>query len=74
MLRLRDYINKYVILIDTKGIVHKGLVGLYESKYDNDSDEDSIGILTNEKAGLGFEFYESDIKSIVIDEEREKNR
>ena len=73
-INLENFLFKNVIMTDINGNIHKGYVGLYETPYENESNEDSIGILINPQAEIGIEFYQSEIKSIVIDEEREKNR
>ena len=66
MVNLKDFLFKNVIVIDTDGITHKGFVNFYETDFENESDEDSIGILTDPKNRMGIELYQSEIKSIEL--------
>ncbi len=66
MINLEDFLFKHVIVTDIDGIVYKGLVDFHETPYENESDEDSIGILTNEADKEGVELYQSEIVSIEV--------
>ncbi|MDE5741771.1 MAG: hypothetical protein K2H90_04910 [Oscillospiraceae bacterium] len=66
MVNLKDFLFKNVVVIDTDGIKHKGFVNFYETGFENESDEDSIGILTDPKNRMGIELYQSEIKSIEL--------
>ncbi len=64
MFYLRDYLFKYVKVIDTDGETHRGFVDTYTSAADNDDTEPSISLLPNENSKSGIELYRSEIKSI----------
>lgn len=66
MIDLSNFLFKTVILEDTDNNIYKGYVDMYESSADNDSNEDSIGIITDSISKTGIELYQSEIKSIKL--------
>ena len=64
MTSLYDYMDKTVIVKTKDGRTYKGLVDFFEEPYQNESKEESFGILTS--PGFGIEFYASEIESIEI--------
>lgn len=56
--------DKTVIIKTKDGQTYKGLVDFFEEPYQNESNEESIGIIT--APGFGREFYASEIESIEI--------
>ena len=69
MINLNNFLFKKVIIIDDEDNVWHGRVSVYESAYDNDSEEDSIIAEIVEKNEMSIEFTQSEIKSIEIDNE-----
>lgn len=66
MISLYDYLYKNVTIITTDGEKYTGYVDFFESPYENESDEDSIGLLDSKNSHSGIELYQSQIKSIEI--------
>ena len=67
MTSLEKYLFKYVTVIDTDDNVYKGKVDMYCAAEDNDTNEESIGILTEPQNKRGIELYASEIKSIQVE-------
>lgn len=63
---LYDYLFKNVSVVTTDGRKYVGFCDMHETPYENESDEDSIGIMTNERTREGVEIYQSEIQSIEI--------
>lgn len=63
---LWKYRFKNVIVEDINGKLYTGYVDLYESEFDNDIEEEYIGILPYKNAKSGTGFNASDIKSIQL--------
>ncbi len=66
MIDLSDFLFKNVEVKDNENHIYNGYVDMFESSNDNDTDEDSIGIILNSSSQTGIELYQSEIKSIKL--------
>ena len=61
---MEEALFKKVKIVTPEGNTIKGEVKVFETPYDNDGEEASICVLTDDKEGICF--YESDIEDIEI--------
>lgn len=66
MIKLEDFLYKYVRVDTVNGVVYLGEVDLYSSATDSGDDEDSIGIIIDGQTKEGVGLFLSEIKSIEI--------
>ena len=55
-----------VRVIDTDNIEYVGEIDSFTQALDNEENERSIAVMTNEKERMGVELFESEIKSIKV--------
>lgn len=73
MNHLKQYLGKYIRLIDTEGEEFIGYANIYTGANDNENGQEDIAIQTRKDSLVGFYFYENDIESIEILTEEEYN-
>lgn len=71
---LERYFGRYIELIDETEEIFVGVVELYVNQDNSDTGEAYIAVFRTKGSGVGYYFYESQIKSLKILTEEEYNK